>query len=77
MIANTLMKTRILIEPLLFGDFYVAVYDEKNDLLLDKKYFTPSLLSANMAAVDLKQRTEWRGAEIYLFDGDKEISIYD
>lgn len=37
---KTKLKTRILIEPALFGDYYVAIYDEHNELLLDKKYFT-------------------------------------
>lgn len=41
---NQKLPKRILIEPMLFGDYCVAVYDQRDELLLDKKYFLPGLL---------------------------------
>ena len=62
------MSKRILIEPLMFGDYFVAVYDDRNILLLDKKYFTSGFESALLVARELKKRDYWLGLEIYYFD---------
>lgn len=57
---------RILIEPLLFGDYAVAVYDEHDTLVLDRKYYCRGYLSAVFTAINIKGS---------LFDGD--IYQYD
>lgn len=62
-----MIKTRILIEPLLFGDYFVAVYDERDNLVLDHKYRTKGFLSARMTALELRDDKEssFYGLEIY------------
>jgi hypothetical protein len=68
-------KNRILIEPLLFGDYYVAIYDERNELLLDKKYFTSGYNSAILVAAELRSRKEWKDLAICIFDGKNEKKL--
>lgn len=43
----------IAIEPLLFGEYYVSVYKDK-DLILDKKYYCINLDTAMITAGVLK-----------------------
>jgi hypothetical protein len=43
----------IEIEPLLFNDFHVGVYDENLSLVLDKKYYCKGQHSATFTAVAL------------------------
>lgn len=64
--AISLAIKHILIEPLFFNDFYVAVYDENNNLLLDKKYFTKSLLSAKITAYEISKEDFCKDFPIYI-----------
>ena len=48
----------ISIEPALFGDAWVGLYDERDDLLLDKKYFAPTLEAAYFTARELQRKIE-------------------
>lgn len=64
--AISLSIKHILIEPLFFNDFYVAVYDENNNLLLDKKYFTKSLLSAKITAYEISKEDFCKDFPIYI-----------
>lgn len=73
-IKKTLPK-RILIEPALFGDYFVAVYDERNELLVDKKYFTSGFLSAMQVAKELIARDTWKDYPIYIWEENKENEI--
>lgn len=57
----------ILIEPMLFGDYRVAVYDEKQNSILDKDYFCRGILSAELTA-GLIKRDLFPEAEIKIFD---------
>lgn len=68
-------KKRILIEPLLFGDYAVAIYDANNELLLDKKYFTAGYISAWDTARELKCRKEWNDCKVFVYQDDKEEEI--
>lgn len=45
----------ILIEPMLFGDYRVGVWDDKLNPMLDKEYFCRGLESAILTANLVKQ----------------------
>lgn len=48
-------KYEVTIEPLLYGDFYIAVYKDEQ-LVLDKKYYVNNLTTAvSVAKVLIKQ----------------------
>jgi len=61
------ITNRIVIEPMLFGDYAIGVYDEDDLLVLDKKYFvrgyTPTLLSALAIQEDM-----YPDSKIYEYD---------
>lgn len=48
------MKKHILIEPMLFGDYKVNVWDESLNSLLDKEYFCRGMNAAINTAVSVK-----------------------
>lgn len=73
--AVSLAVKHILIEPLFFNDFYVAVYDENNNLLLDKKYFTKSLLSAKITAYEISKEDFCKDFPIYICNKNIDGSI--
>jgi len=43
----------IELEPLFFWEYYVWVYDEDLNLVLDKKYYCKGLMSATMTIQEL------------------------
>ncbi len=47
-------KPHILIEPMLFGDYRVGVWDENLNSLLDKEYFCRGYPSAFLTAQEVK-----------------------
>lgn len=48
-------KYEVTIEPLLYGDFYIAVYKDEQ-LVLDKKYYVNNMTAAvSVAKVLIKQ----------------------
>lgn len=49
------MNKEIAIEPLLFGEYYVAVY-ENQELLLDKKYYCINRVVAEITAQELLKK---------------------
>jgi hypothetical protein len=51
------VKPEIVIEPLLYGEYYVSVYENKQ-MLLDKKYYVNSLEAALLVA---KKISDQRG----------------
>lgn len=48
-------KPHILIEPMLFGDYRVGVWDENLNSMLDKEYFCRGELSAIITAKLVQQ----------------------
>lgn len=56
----------IAIEPLLYGEYHVAVYEDQ-ELMLDKKYYCTSNFSAKLIAKDLKRKT-YKDYEIVEYD---------
>jgi len=58
-------KIQILVEPMLYGDFRVAVWDENLCGLLDREYFCRGLDSAILTA-GLVKRDLFQEAEIVL-----------
>lgn len=73
--AISLAIKHILIEPLFFNDYYVAVYDENNNLLLEKKYFTKSLLSAKITAYELSKEEQLKDFPIYICNKNVDGTI--
>lgn len=59
------LPKRILIEPALFGDFFIAIYDSENNMLLDRKYFTAGKDSALITVIDMLRRREWKNLPVY------------
>lgn len=61
----------ILVEPMLFGDYRVGVWDEDLNSMLDKEYFCRGLPSAMETAtsvkMDLFPKLEIRILNNYLF----------
>lgn len=45
----------ILIEPMLFGDYRVNVWDENLNSMLDREYFCRGILSAQLTAEAVRQ----------------------
>ena len=68
--AISLSIPHILIEPLLYNEYFVAVYDENSNLLLDKKYYTKSLLSAKITAYEISKTDSFKDYPIYICKTD-------
>lgn len=65
-VATIIKENHILIEPLAYGDFYIGVYSENNNPLLDTKYYTKSLLSAKITAYELSKDKRFKDYSIYI-----------
>lgn len=66
------MKKEIAIEALLFGEYYVGVYENQN-LILDKKYYCVNLEVAEMTAKFLKEN-KYKDFEIIYYSNALEES---
>jgi len=57
----------IAVEPALFGDMYIAVYDENDEPVLGKKYFVPTIEIAMAVAKHLQR--------VYTIERDDSVQI--
>lgn len=62
-------ERHILIEPMMFGDWRVAVWDENLNGMLDKDYFIRGEQAAIMVALEVKKDL-FPDLEIYRSDVD-------
>lgn len=75
---NTPPSKRILIEPCLGNDYYVALYDEHNELLLDHKYLCAWYLATMACANELSKRDytkSWQPLSIFTYKDGEEVLI--
>lgn len=56
----------IAIERALFGDYWVAVYEDQQ-LLLDNKYFVNSLEAAMLVADKLQKQEEYKDYKLTIY----------
>lgn len=72
MIQDTPFK-KIEIEPMLYGDYRISVWDDDNEPLLDKPYFCRGLQSAYLTATTVRDEM-FKDLKIYIrVDSDKLI----
>lgn len=68
-------KTHIEIEQMMFGDYRVQVWDERNDSLLDREYFVRGFDSALLTALNMRTLPSFEKLDIWARIGTKEPEL--
>lgn len=63
----------IEIEPMMFGDYRVQVWDENLNSMLDREYFCRGYASAHTTALECRTLPGFEKFPIYLRNGDDLI----
>lgn len=65
----------IEIEPMLFGDYRVQVWNKDLDSELDREYFCRSYASALLTAIDIRTLPRFADLQIFVRDNEELVKL--